>query len=92
MKYLFCALFALLPLLATAQNKVTLSGYVRDARSNESLMAATVYIKELGIGAQTNNYGFYSITVPAGQLHFYFFLRWLCFARAEYAMIESRTL
>ncbi len=65
--FLHATLLALLlPLLAAAQDKVTLSGYVRDARSNESLIAATVFVKELGIGAQTNNYGFYSVTVPAG--------------------------
>lgn len=49
-----------------AQAKVTLSGYMRDSASNESLIAATVYIKELQTGAQTNTYGFYSVSVPAG--------------------------
>ena len=29
-----------------AQKKVTLSGYIRDAESGESLIGATVYIKE----------------------------------------------
>jgi hypothetical protein len=52
---------------AFAQKKVTLSGYMRDAQSGEALIAATVYIKELQLGAQTNTYGFYSVTVPAGS-------------------------
>lgn len=49
-----------------AQKKVTLSGYMRNGASSEALIAATVYVKELGIGTQTNTYGFYSISVPAG--------------------------
>ena len=56
-------LFWLVPVVTLAQNRVTLSGYVRDGRSNESLIAATVYVKELGIGTQTNAYGFYSISM-----------------------------
>src|SRR5690606_6957236 len=47
--------------------KATLSGYVRDARTNETLIGATVYIKELQAGATTNAYGFYSITVAQGS-------------------------
>ncbi|MCB9064278.1 MAG: TonB-dependent receptor [Chitinophagales bacterium] len=50
-----------------AQKKVTLSGYMRDAKSSEALIAATVYIKELSKGTQSNHYGFYSISVPAGN-------------------------
>lgn len=56
----------LMPILATAQKKVTLSGYVKDANSGESLIAATIYIKELSMGAQTNTYGFYSISMTPG--------------------------
>jgi len=51
----------------SAQKRVTLSGYMQDANSGEALIAATVYIKELSIGTQTNNYGFYSVTVPQGS-------------------------
>ncbi len=59
-----CLLF--ISTFALAQKK-TLSGYMRDAESSESLVAATVYIKEAGIAATTNNYGFYSISVPPGK-------------------------
>lgn len=71
MKRLNWIITAVLLLLTTvtayAQNKVTLSGYIKDAKSGESMIAANIYIKELQIGAQTNTYGFYSITVPAGS-------------------------
>lgn len=44
----------------------TLSGYVRDAASGEALIQATVQIPELQIGAYTNEYGFYSLSLPEG--------------------------
>ncbi len=53
--------------LAMAQQKFTLSGQVRDLDSGEDLIGATLYIKELGTGAATNVYGFYSLTLPAGS-------------------------
>lgn len=52
---------------AQAQKKVTLSGYMRDGKSGEALIGATVYVKELETGTQTNNYGFYSISMPVGS-------------------------
>ncbi len=56
----------LLPASAIAQ-KTTLSGYMRDAGTGESIVAGSVYVKEATQGAQTNNYGFYSVSVPAGK-------------------------
>jgi hypothetical protein len=47
--------------------KFTISGYVRDGSSGESLPAATIGILELKRGANSNAYGFYSITMPAGK-------------------------
>ena len=41
----------------------TLSGYVKDAKTGEALIGATVYIPEESKGATTNVYGFYSITL-----------------------------
>jgi hypothetical protein len=62
--------FTLLCLLSTisvfAQKKVTLSGYVKDSESGETVLGATIYIKEAKQGAQTNSYGFYSVSVPPG--------------------------
>lgn len=67
---LFFILF--FPLLAAAQQKFTVSGYVKDATNGEALIGATILIKETGSGVTTNAYGFYSITLPAGafSLHY----------------------
>ena len=44
----------------------TISGYVTDNSSGESLIGANVYIKELLKGTSSNQYGFYSITLDHG--------------------------
>lgn len=51
-----------------AQVKYTLSGYVRDANTGETLISANVINAENPIeGTTTNTYGFYSMTVPEGR-------------------------
>lgn len=49
-----------------AQQKFTLSGTITDSENNETLYGVNVIIKELNIGGVSNEYGFYSIEVPAG--------------------------
>ncbi|PLW94472.1 MAG: TonB-dependent receptor [Marinilabiliales bacterium] len=46
--------------------KYTISGYVKDSESGESLIGATVYDKATFQGTTTNTYGFYSLTLNAG--------------------------
>src|SRR5690554_6983671 len=62
----FLMLFLRVYLLAAQHEKVTLSGYVRDASSGEELLGASVLIKETDEGAVTNLYGFYSIHLLPG--------------------------
>ncbi|MDQ3190290.1 MAG: TonB-dependent receptor [Bacteroidota bacterium] len=51
----------------TAQNKYTISGYVKEDKSGEYLTGANVYIKESLKGTTTNQYGFYSLTIEKGE-------------------------
>jgi len=53
--------------LVNAQTRYTLSGYVRDSLSRETLIGATVQSKETGRAVSTNQYGFYSLTLPEGE-------------------------
>ena len=53
---------------AAQQSKVTVSGYMTDAASGESLISATLLDRISGQGAVTNNYGFYTLTLPAGEV------------------------
>ncbi|MEM8567033.1 MAG: TonB-dependent receptor [Bacteroidota bacterium] len=50
-----------------AQNKVTISGYIRDAGNGEDLIGATIQVVGSTNGAVTNVYGFYSLTIPSGN-------------------------
>lgn len=44
----------------------SIHGHIRDAASGEELIGAIVQIPALGVGISTNQYGFYSISVPQG--------------------------
>ncbi len=46
------------------ETKTTLSGYIKDATNGETLIGATAYVKDLSVGTTSNEYGFYSITIP----------------------------
>lgn len=45
---------------------ITISGYVRDAVSGETLIGASVLLDELHAGTFSNAYGFYSLSVSEG--------------------------
>ncbi|HEX6426287.1 MAG TPA: TonB-dependent receptor, partial [Niastella sp.] len=47
----------------------TLSGFVEDAVSGEKLIGVSLTAPQLQTGTTTNNYGFYSITVPGDSLY-----------------------
>lgn len=51
-----------------AQNKFTISGFVKDTSSGETLIGVNVFnLDNPSTGTTTNEYGFYSLTLPAGQ-------------------------
>ena len=49
--------------------KRTISGYVMDAASKETLIGATVVDKNSGKGCATNSYGFYTLTLDQGEVN-----------------------
>lgn len=49
-----------------SQEKYTLSGTISDAKNNETLIGVNLSIKGLNYYITTNEYGFYSITLPKG--------------------------
>ena len=48
--------------------KFTISGYVKDVGSKEILIGANVYDKKTFHGTTSNNFGFYSLTLSAGDV------------------------
>ena len=45
----------------------TISGYVHESGSGELLLGVNIYLKGTQIGTVSNNYGFYSLTLPTGE-------------------------
>ena len=72
MKNLLCLLFFFGSLLTFAQEKYTISGTITEAATGETLMGVNVLIPSLQTGAVTNEYGYYSITLPEGDYEIYF--------------------
>jgi CarboxypepD_reg-like domain/TonB-dependent Receptor Plug Domain len=50
-----------------AQNKFTVSGTVKDKKSGEALIGASIKLQDLRGGTTTNAYGFFSVTLPKGN-------------------------
>lgn len=49
-----------------AQEKFTLSGSISEEKSNETLIGVNIIFPDLQTGTTTNEYGFFSITLPKG--------------------------
>ena len=64
---LLAFIFSVCALNVAFSQNFTLSGYVKDARSGETLIGVNVFNKDnKQQGAATNTYGFYSLTLPKG--------------------------
>jgi hypothetical protein len=50
-----------------SQEKFTLSGTVSDKKNNETLIGVSIAIKGVNAFTTTNEYGFYSLTLPKGD-------------------------
>jgi len=66
-KQIIISFFILLISVPAFAQKASLSGYIHDSATGESLIAAAIYVKEAAMGVQTNTYGFYSISLPEGN-------------------------
>jgi hypothetical protein len=53
--------------VAFAQEKFTLSGTISEADTGETLIGVNVIIPSIQAGTVTNQYGYYSITLPKGE-------------------------
>ena len=49
--------------------KYTVSGTVKSARTGETIIGATIRVANPPSGAASNEYGFYSLTLPSGNYH-----------------------
>lgn len=65
--HLVLVFIAVLSHTTFAQRTFTISGYVREKGSQEQLIGVNVYVPNSTFGTSSNNYGFYSITLPAND-------------------------
>src|SRR5919112_6635837 len=63
-------IFFFFTIAAFSQNKFTISGYVKDSLSGETLIGSTISIKNKSTGVTSNQYGFYSLTLTEGSYTF----------------------
>lgn len=50
-----------------SQEKYTISGVIKDTKTNETLIGVGIYVNETKSSIATNEYGFYSLTLPKGD-------------------------
>ena len=67
LKLFFLSLLLCAPLLICYGQNYTISGYVKEIGSQETLLGVAVSVPNLKIGTASNNYGFYSLTIPASK-------------------------
>lgn len=70
-KWVFVFFFISINFLCSAQH-FTISGHITDEASGETMINASVYDFNSKKGTVTNAYGFYSLTIPAGQANLQF--------------------
>ena len=67
MRILLVPFFMFASLSCLAQEKFTISGYIKDASSGESVIGATVKVVNPLQSVGSNLYGYYSLTLPKGK-------------------------
>jgi hypothetical protein len=66
LKLIYFAIFIFIGMPLFSQ-KYTVSGYIKDKHTGEDLLGANIMVKDQNIGTTTNAYGFYSLSIPAGE-------------------------
>lgn len=61
--------FSLFNNAASAQERATISGYINDLQGKETILGATIVNVGTTLGTITNEFGFYSITLPKGNVN-----------------------
>lgn len=88
--YTFKVIDHAISLIALPPPIYTISGYVEDSLSGERLIAATVVDISTGRGTSTNEYGFYSLSIPKGKAQLNY--SYLGFKSKEYDIVIGKDL
>ncbi len=83
--------FTLFVSLLLAQDKFTVSGSVKDGRTGEELIGASVRLKEKpSVGTVTNEYGFFSLTLDKGT--YTLLIDFIGYSQAERVLVLDKSL
>ena len=86
---ILCLLF--ISYAAFAQKRITISGFVKEQGSEELLTGVNVYIPGTSTNAVTNNYGFYSLTIPlADSINIFYSL--VGYEKTELRVLANRNM
>ncbi len=67
MKIALTGVLVFFTMITVAQQKYTISGTVKDGDTGEDMIGVDILVKgQPGVGTVTNEYGFYSLTLPEG--------------------------
>ncbi len=66
-KYFLIVVLCFFSIVAFSQNKFTISGGIKDDAKGEEIISARIKVKDQPIGSNSNEYGFFSITLPEGK-------------------------
>ena len=86
--FILLCLNSIMPL--HAQEKFTFSGTISEATSNETLIGVNILVPELQTGTTTNEYGFYSITLPKGNYNI--IISYIGFTNIEETLVLSENI
>jgi outer membrane cobalamin receptor len=64
-KWFLLSVILLIPSTIWSQNRVTINGFVNDAKTGEALIGAIIFDKNTNTGCSTNEFGFYSLTIKS---------------------------
>jgi hypothetical protein len=62
-----CFIFIIVQFFNLKSQNFSISGTVKDGSNGETVIGATVFLKEINKVTSTNQYGFYSLSVPRGK-------------------------
>jgi hypothetical protein len=72
LRFFYISVLIFLTQVGFSQNAITLSGYISDIQNGETLIGASIFVPKLKIGTVSNEYGFYSLEIPKGELEVVF--------------------
>jgi hypothetical protein len=91
-RLLMLLLFVLFGQYVSAQQRYTISGYVKDQQSGESLIGISVSKAGTGLGTVTNEFGFFSLTLPTGEHELQFSYMGYTSIKMNIPLVENKTL